>query len=751
MQYLILFMSEECVTDMKLKRFICFAFALLILISSCSGCSKGNTISLAKKFDADSLAESISTQTVASNDLYKLDWNDEKKCLLFTELSTGKIWSNIPYEYLLSEGSSANVNSTLNITVADVISLQLTSIRGYTEAVQNGRVFCEKIENGVRITYCFDKYQISVPVEYVLRDDSMLVTIDTPEICEGSSHLLVSVSLAPFLCSARSSSDNSYLLVPTGSGALMYAKDTPELERTYLGEVYGNDAARPITESISNNQAVRLPVFGAKDGESAIMGIIEKHSGAAFLEAMSGNRRTGYSNVYPTFYVRGYDIFDKSSYKRMTDDLIRVSDSITKEVISVGYYPLTKDDADYNGMAKRYRKYLEDSGLLKVEKNDSSPYSVTVSGGVLTTSLVFGLPKKTLKTMTTFLDAEKIVEDLVEETGISPIVRLQGFGDSGINYGKVGGGYDFPSKLGSDKQRKALQKACENENVKLFYDFDLINYAKAGSGFSYINDSAKTAVFKVAEQYMVNTPLREFEYTMSYRILGRKQLGEAVEKLIDTAEDKGLKNISLTTLGTYAYSDYSDSAYISKGKIAEDVKAMLNSVSDKKLAVASGPNAYAASAAGLVFDAPTDNGAYNAFDEEIPFYAMVFRGARPLYTNPINIEGNKELAILRAAIGGMGLGFSLIKDFDISYMETGAAKLYGMVYDDNKEFINNTVSDYEKFYKAVQNEYIDRYEKISESLSKTTFQNGVVLYANHSNEAVESPLGTIEAYGYLWK
>lgn len=733
---------------MKLKRFLCFVSVLFILISSCSGCNKSEKISVAKKFKADVPAESISAQTVASNDLYKLDWDDEKKCIVLTELSTGKIWSNIPYEY---SGASANVNSTLNITVADVVSLQLTTLRGYSEAVQNGRVFCEKIENGVRITYCFDKYEISVPVEYVLRENSLLATIDTPEICEGSSHMLVSVSLAPYLCAASNSNENSYLFVPTGSGALMYAKETTELERTYSGEVYGADATRPITEKLANDQDIRLPVFGAKNGDSAILGIIEKNSGSAFIEAMAGNSRTGYSNIYPTFYVRGYDIFDKGAYKRMTDDLIRVSQAISKEVISVGYYILSGNDADYNGMAKCYRKYLKDSGLLEAKETNPSPYSVTISGGVLTTSLILGMPTKTMKPMTTFSDAEKIVSDLVKETNISPMVRLQGFGESGINHGKIAGGYKFSSKLGSDKLRKTLENTCKNNNVSLFYDFDIVNYSKSGKGFSYINDSAKTAVLKAAEQFLINTPLREFETTMPYRILGRKQLGEAVEKLAGLADKKELSNISVTTLGSVAYSDYSDISYITKGKIENDVKGFLKKLGGKSKVVATGPNAYAAAAAGLVFDAPTNNGAYNAFDEEIPFYAMVFRGSRPLYTTPVNLEGNKEDAIIRAAIGGMGLGFSVINDFDISYMETGMAKLYGMVYEDNKEFINKTVADYKDFYKSVENEDIDRYEMVAENLSKTIFGNGVVLYANHSDETVESPLGNIEAYSYLWK
>ena len=370
---------------MNFKRFLCLVSALFILISSCSGCSKGVKNLTVKKFDADTQAQSIPSQTIVNNGSYKLDWNDEKKCLLFTELSTGKVWSNIPYEYMQTDGASANVNSTLNVSVADVVTLQITSLRGFSEAVENGRVFCEKIENGVRITYCFDNYEISVPVEYVLREDSLSATIDTPNICEGSSYILVSVSLAPFLCSAQNSSADSYLFIPSGSGALMYAKETPEYERTYTGEVYGTDATRPVTESISNDKAIRLPVFGVKDGESAILGIIEKNSGSAFIEATSGSVKTGYSNVYPTFYIRGYDVFDKGNYKRMTDDLIRFSELISKEPISVGYYPLINEEADYNGMAKKYREYLQGNELSESKIEETSPYSVTISGGVLTT------------------------------------------------------------------------------------------------------------------------------------------------------------------------------------------------------------------------------------------------------------------------------------------------------------------------------------------------------------------------------
>ena len=66
-------------------------------------------------------------------------------------------------------------------------------------------------------------------------------------------------------------------------------------------------------------------------------------------------------------------------------------------------------------------------------------------------------------------------------------------------------------------------------------------------------------------------------------------------------------------------------------------------------------------------------------------------------------------------------------------------------------YIIFTVSKYFEFYKTIDNQVIERYENLKDGLSKTTFANSVVLYANHSNKAIESPLGEIEPYGYLWK
>lgn len=701
-------------------------------------------------YDAGTQASSIPSQTAAENEAYSLRWDDAKKCVLLESRATGKIWSNIPYDYYLEGGSSANVNSTLNITVEDSVTRQWTTVRGYTGAVEEGRVFCEKVDNGLRITYCFDTYEIMVPVTYVLRSDSLLVTVEAAGIREGEKYRLVSVSLAPFLCSALNSPQDAYLFVPAGTGALMYARETPELERTFSGEVYGADAARPVAEAVTNEEAIRLPVFGVKDGDDALLAIVEENAGAAVIEAQAGNSRTGYSNIYATFYFRGYDVYDKSTVDSLKEDLTRVSVELSGQAASVGYYPLSGEEADYNGMARRYREYLQASGGLTGSAAGSPAYGVTLMGGVLTTSSILGIPRKTLKSMTTFEQARTILEELTELTGEAPAVRLTGFGDSGINPGKIAGGFGFPSLLGGAGGHRELEAFCEEWGIPLFTDFDLVRYAGSGGGFSLSGDCAKTAILKAAEQYPVRTPLRGFDESMPYRLLGRGKLEQAAEKLAQAAEKLALSGVSVTTLGSLAYSDYADPVYTAKGRIEQDVQGALETLRAGGRLTSSGANAYAAAAADVVFDVPLENGGYLALDEQIPFYQMVFHGLKPLYSTAVNLAADSRQQIMLAATGGSGLGFSLIHDYDVSFMETGAEKLYGAVYADNRERIRQALEEYAGFYEAVAGARIERYTLLPQGISETVFDNGVTLYANHNPQPVLSPAGELEAYGFVW-
>ena len=67
-----------------------------------------------------------------------------------------------------------------------------------------------------------------------------------------------------------------------------------------------------------------------------------------------------------------------------------------------------------------------------------------------------GFPYTTLTKASDFSDAEEIIKELASETGKTPAVTLTGFGQTGVDAGKIAGGFSFPERLGGKKGYSAL-------------------------------------------------------------------------------------------------------------------------------------------------------------------------------------------------------------------------------------------------------------------------------------------------------
>ena len=78
-------------------------------------------------------------------------------------------------------------------------------------------------------------------------------------------------------------------------------------------------------------------------------------------------------------------------------------------------------------------------------------------------------------------------------------------------------------------------------------------------------------------------------------------------------------------------------------------------------------------------------------------------------------------------------------------------ELYSTVYSSLPDVLIERISSYKEFYGQIAGVKIDKYEMISDELSATYFENGIILYANHSDNKTESPLGMLSAYEIKWK
>ncbi len=740
---------QNTIAKNRIIKVCCVLLTLSFIACFFTGCGKTDETGNYTSINGAPLESGV----YASNTDYELFWDNEASAVLLNSLNTEKHWSDILYDSYLEGTSTTNGTSAITITVVDITTLEQDEVRSSYE-IEDGyaNMVCKKLDDGIRITYFFDRYEIAVPIEYRLVDDSLKVSIIASKILEsGERYKLAAVTLVPNLCSAKNSQEGSYLFVPSGSGALMYTAENADGVRQYSGEVYGEDYGRQKPSSFTDDEQVYLPIFGVSEVDTAMLGIIENGAGAATIEAQAGNSRLGYSTVGVKFYMRNYDEFRYANFGTGNITTSRFAEELTREDVTVGFYPLYGDDANYNGMAKRYRKYLEDNNQLSETDAEYSPYSVSIIGGTEVTKTVMGVPKTELVAMTTFSMAQDIISSLTEDIGIAPIVRMMYYGDRGITPGSIGTDSKFSSVYGNKKDLAALNNYCDENNVSLFMDSEIIQFTKSGNGVSKNYDSAKTAIMHLAERHPYS-PIRLMDEDKSTYVVSRELLTEIGEKSIENILDSSFKGISFSSLGAISYSDHSDGVtYANKKGIEEQVQNIFNSASEIGLLTStSGANSYAAVAADILFDVSTENGDYDALDEQIPFYQMVFGGYRPMYSTAVNVSANYDEAVVKAVASGMGLGFTICGDYIDMSDDLTQYKLYATYYDDNVSLINEllTKGNYKQYFDAVDGSGLSSYEILGGGVSKSTFNNGTVIYANHNSSPADSPIGVLAAYGY---
>ena len=703
--------------------------------------------------------EHVASGVVAQNDRYQLEWDETVGCVLMRDRLTDRVWGTTPYEFYQTGEYDVDMLSALTIEYFDPDDTSLQVAYSY-DAVEMYQSSSEKGENGIRVTYYFEIPQITVTLNYTLKDDSLAVTLNADDIVESGETRLIQVSLTPYLASTpNDATKTDYLFVPSGSGALMYTDTvlvgTP---RTYEGEVYGKDLSRFVLDNIGDEEPIRLPIFGAKHGDNAMMGVITESAGAASIKASAGDSSTLYSNVYACFNVRNYTNIEWES--GANKGILQAQDTILLEtefrkgqVFGVTYYPLDGEDANYSGMAKKYRRYLTEQGLLEKSDAQQQLYHLNIIGGAEQKQFFLGIPYDSLVALTTFEQAQSIVSSIKDLTGTVPHVTLKGFGQSGIDVNKIGGGFTFAGLLNKNNAQKALEQYCKENNVPLFTDFDLVQFNAGGNGFSVTADGAMTSNDEKVYFYPIKRNIRDADKTRkAIYLLERQSLMDAVTKMNEFAKDR-ISGISFSTLGTLAYSDAQDKEqpYILKNGWVEQMKEIMAAVNEAgHTVVISAANDYAAGLTDGVYDAPLQNGEYLALDATIPFYEMVYGGYVPLYSDPLNLANNYDDLLLRAVEAGVSPSYTVSQNLDPVLADSPHSIYYGILYETNSANIKETAERTAAYYESIRGASIASHTILQEGVTETVFENGVTVLVNHTDADVVVNDKTVAARSFIY-
>ena len=287
----------------------------------------------------------------------------------------------------------------------------------------------------------------TIALEYRLSDDNIEVSIPSSMIEENGGGSLYRIRLLGYFAAAGAD-ENGYLVVPNGSGSLIYFNNGKSNVENYSQYIYDIDPLAADYTLLENTQKVRLPICGICKEDSNVLMSVEEGATTAFFTAAVAGSSTSYNYVNTTFVVRGYDLLSMFGSTGNEADLPLLENNMYDINYKVRYTFLDDEHTGYSGIANYYRERLVKEGVLsnKTASGDI-PFYYDVIGGVKETASIVGVRYLKVMAMTTYDEAADIALDL-KDKGISyQVMNLQGWSNGGYYadvYDKITG----LSKLG---------------------------------------------------------------------------------------------------------------------------------------------------------------------------------------------------------------------------------------------------------------------------------------------------------------
>lgn len=640
----------------------------------------------------------------------------------------------LDYIYCLDENSNSVLNSANSKT-----------------ACQSGDALgIEKIKNGVKVTYDFKNLEIRVPVTYTLENGAFCATVLTNEIEDGTKAYLVNLSLLPYFGAAGAGEDG-YMLVPDGSGAIVSFNNGIILSSDYDKPVYGNDPVAEAVGAVSYEENILMPVFGTvHSGGNALMGVITEGDGAASLAVLNGNANNYWNTVYSKMRYRVYTQGTSLYKNNHTNTVSTVThNSFDSDEYTVSYYFLSGDEADYSGMAKKYRAYLTEKYGLTA-KSSTPALAVDIYGALTEKTTTFGVTHNTSRVLTDFETAEEIVKALKADGADNLCIRYIGWSNNGVYNEKIATKASPLKVLGGKKAFASLNDYLNEVGVEFYPVADIVTFTKSGGGASIKGDSAKAtngSANKISEYSPVT--LLPIDDCDPWVLLKPSLLTEYAEKLVKSCKKLDISSVSFAEVGENIWSDFTKSGGTYRTRSVKYTEEMLKTAADSLSGIAvSGGNAYAAALADRVFELPIASSGYEIFEYDIPFAQLVLHGLVDYTTPYFKQSADMRTVFLKAVETGSDLLFACVGDDSYKVGKTRLQKLYSSEFSLWREEAVEYYSELCALSKQTGGAEITGHECVEEDLFKVSYSNGTVLYVNYSAAEKTADGVTVAAKGY---
>ncbi len=554
-----------------------------------------------------------------------------------------------------------------------------------------------------------------------LEEDGIRAEIPYESIREEKTDeiLLSSLIVFPALGATKLDEIPGYMMIPDGAGALVrYEDNEGRYKSPYRAQFYGiNYGLRDNFITVAN-YTLSMPIFGMVHGvnQNGLLGIVESgdYSSRLFM-FQNGANNLDYNLVFPKFDIR--KTFRQSFTTDNSSGTQRVVDTSSADIAML-YKVLDNDEANYVGMANKYKEYLKDKGILDSELNSQDiplhlDYLMADSKNAL-------LGKQTIEMSNT--DDVLLMHEYFLLQGLSNFnIGLMGWNDGGYS-GNLPSSVDFDGKLGSTRSFKNLIEELQKTS-----EVSLINsYVYAGEEADSISERGDIAkgIDRLRLQYQCTVCVYEDQsllYPESTLRLGTKHFEDYMDLNV---------NVTFEMLGNTLFSYY-DSGYYSREDSYNIYQEMM-SLYDGKAGYLR-PNAYAFEYMSSYYQAPMFNSQLKYFDDLVPVLQIVLMGEVPLFSDYLNFNSYGQEFLLQLIDFNVYPSFvltmnpsSLLKDTDIEYIYTSEFDLWKDTVVEQYDFINEAL-------KHVIGETLVSREVPVQGIVKNTYSNGIIIYINYTS------------------
>jgi len=667
-------------------------------------------------------------------------------------LSLDKVKSQEQHDKLLGEFPKLTDHNIYRLNKGTSQYIQLESEEILRKAGYTAEDMAEDHqENGIQVVKP-DDMLFTIPIEYKLEGGSFLATIPINEIEYSSNFTLLRVSMLEFF-GAAGDTDEGYMFVPDGSGALIHLNNSKSDYGLYSGTVYGRDRAKQLSELAVNQPHVSFPVFGMKKSTGAYVAVIEDADEFAYINAGVSGKDNSYNGVYAGFEYLASDVLNLGN---STGASVNVYQPRSYEGnFSVRYTFLDSDESDYMGMATYYQKYLVEKGLLQEsEQREKLPFYLELIGAIDKTKTVFGVPVEVTEALTSYSEALDIVEQLNGENVNEIVLKYSGMANGGVRHTPLSSVKPI-GKLGGASDLRTLTKAFSDKNMSLYADigFQYIQNTSLFDGFNKKNDALRFIYGDVALLFPYDIVSASGETKKhSTMMLTPQKYMQYAKNLTKDLKKYGIFGYSDTSFGKELNSAYTKKEFSDLSQTADAAVEAFGHIRGEGMDIMlGGANAYMLAGVRDILNLPADNSFQFLLDESIPFCQMVLRGYVEYAGEPVNLANDPVRAFLKTVETGSGLYYKWIYRDNSLVRRTEYEYLYSVNYSVWKDQATAQYKELEEIFSDLQGQKIMGHQRVENDVYKVTYEQGTQIIVNYSESDVLVDGIVVKAMDYAVK